>query len=102
MSCKRPTVREFIEQRPNETFYMMTPGGYVYLTPEKARLLLSGQSIKGNPGCSGYDREIPAEELLNQEVCDANFSKGAWHLLSDYIRELKQEQSPFKQGVSLC
>lgn len=99
---ERITVREFIERHPNVTFDMMTPGGYVYLTLEKAQLLLSGQSIKGHPGSPEYAMEITADELLNQEVCDANFSKGAWHMLSDYIREPEQEQAPFEQGVTMC
>ena len=56
---------------------MMTPGGYVYLTPETAQLLLSGQSVKGNPGSAEFARDVPAEELLEQEICTADFSKGA-------------------------
>ncbi|NYB73101.1 hypothetical protein HZF24_02990 [Sedimentibacter hydroxybenzoicus DSM 7310] len=99
---KKVTVREFIEAHPNVAFDMMTPGGYVYLTPETAQLLLAGQSVKGNPGSSEFARDVPVEELLDQEVCDANFSEGAWHILSDYIREPEQEQSPFDQGVTMC
>ena len=37
----RSPYGEFIERHPNVTFHMMTPGGFVYLTPEKAKLLLS-------------------------------------------------------------
>lgn len=94
------TVRQFIESHPNTAFDMMTPGGYVYLTPEKAQLLLSGQSVKGHPGSSEYSRDIPAEELLDQEICDANFSKGAWHILSDFRQEPEQVSS--EQGVTMC
>jgi hypothetical protein len=94
------TVREFIERHPNVAFDMMTPGGYVYLTPERAKLLLSGQNVKGHPGSPEYAMEIPAEELLDQEVFDPSFRDGAWHFLSDYIRN--QEQTPFEQGVTMC
>lgn len=97
---KKITVREFIERHPDAAFDMMTPGGYVYLTSEKAQLLLSGQSIKGHPGSREYSMEISAEELLNQEVCDANFSKGRWYILSSLRQE--PEQGPFEQGVTMC
>ncbi|NLO86913.1 MAG: hypothetical protein GX096_16015 [Clostridiales bacterium] len=99
---ERVTVREFIERHPDATFDMMTPGGYVYLTPETAQLLLSGQSVKGNPGSSEYARDVPAKELLDQEICTADFSKGAWHVLSDHNYEPRQEQTPFEQGVTMC
>ena len=96
------TVREFIENHPCTNLDMMTPSGFVYLTSEKAQLLLSGQSVKGHPGDPESAMEIATEELLNQEVCAANFSEGAWHLLSDYVREPEQEQAPFEQGVTMC
>ncbi|WP_051685071.1 hypothetical protein [Clostridium sp. KNHs205] len=97
------TVREFIEKHQGVAYDMMTPGGYVYLTPEKAQLLLVGQSTKGHPGSPEYAVEISAEELLEQEVVNARFSDGAWHLLSDYIHEMdmEQEQTPM-EGVTLC
>lgn len=98
----RITVREFIEAHPNASFDMMTPGGYVYLTPETAQLLLSGQSVKGNPGSSEFARDVPAEELLEQEICTADFSKGAWRVLSDHNPEPRLEQEPFEQGVTMC
>lgn len=98
----RITVREFIEAHPNASFDMMTPGGYVYLTPETAQLLLSGQSVKGNPGSAEFARDVPAEELLEQEICTADFSKGAWCILSDHNPEPRQEQGPFGQGVTMC
>ncbi|WP_312645494.1 hypothetical protein [Hydrogenoanaerobacterium sp.] len=98
----RITVREFIEAHPNAAFDMMTPGGYVYLTPETAQLLLAGESVKGNPGCSEFARDVPAEELLEQEICTADFSKGAWRVLSDHNPEPRQEPGPFEQGVTMC
>lgn len=98
----RITLREFIEAHPNASFDMMTPGGYVYLTPETAQLLLSGHSVKGNPDSAEFARDIPAEELLEQEICTADFSKGAWRILSDRNPEPRQAQEPFEQGVTMC
>lgn len=94
------TVRDFIERHPNVPFGMMTPGGLVYLTPEKAKLLLVGQSVKGHPGEIKYAIEITAEELLNQEVIEANFSCDEWHILSDVICE--QESPSLEQEVTMC
>lgn len=87
------SVCEFLEGHPGETFDMMTPGGYVYLTPEKAQHLLAGGTVMGNPGCPGFDMRIIAEELLDQVVCSANFSEGEWHILSNYVPELEQSAS---------
>lgn len=96
------TVREFIERHSNAAFDMMTPGGYVYLTPEQAKLLLSGQRVQGHPGDPEYAVKITAEELLNQQVVNANFSGGAWHLLSDAVHEMEQEPPDQEQGVTMC
>ena len=98
----RITLREFIEAHPNASFDLMTPGGYVYLTPETAQLLLAGHSVKGNLGSAEFARDIPAEELLEQEICTADFSKGAWRILSDHNPEPRLEQGPFEQGVTMC
>ena len=98
----RITLREFIEAHPNASFDMMTPGGYVYLTPETAQLLLAGHNVKGNPGSAEFARDVPAEELLEQEICTADFSKGAWRILSDHNPEPRLEQRTFGQGVTMC
>ena len=98
----RITLREFIEAHPNASFDMMTPGGYVYLTPETAQLLLAGHNVKGNPGSAEFARDVPAEELLEQEICTADFSKGAWRTLSDHNPEPRLEQRTFGQGVTMC
>jgi len=93
-------VREFIEWHPNVSFEMMTPCGFVYLTPEKAKVLLSGQNVKGHPGDIEYAMEITAEELLNQEVIRASFSGDVWRVLSGEIRE--QVPPSLEQGVAMC
>lgn len=89
---KYQTVKEFIENNPSANFNMLTPDGYVYLTPENAQTLLSGQSVKGNLGSSEYSFDILADELLNQEICDASFCNGTWYILSNHVIELSQEQ----------
>lgn len=92
------SVREFLEGHPGETFDMMTPGGYVYLTPQKTERLLAGESVMGNPGCRGFDMEITADELLNQVVANADFQKGVWNLLS--VEAPEQTQAGME--VTMC
>lgn len=94
------SVREFLEGHPGETFDMMTPGGYVYLTPQKAQHLLAGGTVMGNPGCPGFDMPISADELLEQVVCSANYSKGKWQILSNCVSE--QEQVSSGMEVTMC
>jgi len=84
-------VKDFITQHPGATLDMMTPGGYVYLTPEKAQALLEGESTTGHPGSPEYAMEISAEELLSQHIHSANYSKGAWHMLTNYDQEEGQD-----------
>ena len=95
------TVREFIERHLGASFDMMTPGGFVYLTPERAKLLLAGQSAKGDPGEIEYAMEMAADELLNQEVLNANFSGNEWHMLSNEIQEMTQKPPTLDQGVTM-
>lgn len=99
---KAVTVREFIEEHPDATFDIMTPGVYVYLTPEKAQILLSGHSVMGHAGHRDYAMEVTAEELLNQEVRDANLCDGIWYMLSRCSQETEQNQTSFEQGVTMC
>lgn len=90
---KTVTVQEFLEKHQGVAFNMMTPGGYVYLTPEKAQLLLSGEDINGHLGSKTYTVDISNKELLTQVVIQANLTDGTWNLLSDYKSEIEQEQS---------
>ena len=78
------TVRDLLTQYPSASFDMMTPGGFIFLTPEQAGGLLAGESVAGNPGCSGCDVKVDADELLPQKIQTMNLEKGVWHLLSYY------------------
>ena len=94
------TVREFLEHYPGEAFDMMTPCGYVYVTPESASKLLAGESILGNPGCTGFDMKIPPQELLEQTVASSSYSDGAWHIFSVDSDESEQGQGGME--VTMC
>ena len=94
-------VQEMLIKYPQASFDMMTPGGFVFLTPEAAKELLSGKSVTGHPGVSECARVMAADELLIQEVIHSNYSNNVWHVLSDFP-QMEQEASPPEQGVKLC
>ena len=96
------TVKDFISRNQGIEIVMMTPGGYVYLSEEKALDLLVGGSVWGHPGYHESGHTIEAEELLPQEVLESNYSGGAWHLLTDYQQEecLVMEDEEFGMVMS--
>ncbi|MFR4783813.1 MAG: hypothetical protein ACLUAR_13750 [Pilosibacter sp.] len=46
-------VKDFLKKYPNDNFQMMTPGGYVDLSPQRAKELLAGNPVAAHPGESG-------------------------------------------------
>ena len=76
------SLRQLIVQNPSASFDLMTPCGYVYLTPEQSAALLAGSDISAHPGSSGYGQQVSAEELLDQTVHTANCTDGIWHIIT--------------------
>lgn len=68
----RNTVKGFLMEHPNATVDLMTPDGYVHLTPERGKALLNGIPVPAHPGASGYERLVDAEEILDQHICACN------------------------------
>ena len=62
------TVADFLRTHPDATLDMMTPGGFVLLTPELGAGLLAGRAVPAHPGCPGreLERTVEADELLCQ------------------------------------
>ena len=50
---------------------------------------------------TGMARHIIGDGQLSVDG-SAEFSKGAWRVLSDHNPEPRQEQGPFEQGVTMC
>lgn len=95
-------LKEWIESHPQSSFDIMTPGGYVFLTPERAKELLEGKDMNAHPGISGYDIMISAEELLAQNVVNVNWDGEVCHMLTDYIQKREPEPPAPGQGVVMC
>lgn len=90
-------VRSFLEKHPDKAIHMMTPGGFVDLTPEQTKALLNGEGVKAHPGVEGCDMEVEAEELLNEKVHSVNWKDGAYYLMTDYASREEQGEEP--QGL---
>lgn len=68
------TVADFLRSHPDATLDMMTPGGFVLLTPELGAGLLAGGTVPAHPGCPGGELErsvglwvAPEPETLERE-----------------------------------
>lgn len=80
------TVKEFIKEFPDATLDLMTPGGYVYITPELGRSLLNGGTISPHLGSKDTHYEVPAEEILSQKIHFINQDKNdpaCFHILTE-------------------
>lgn len=92
------TLKEFIEQNPNATLNMMTPGGYILLNPELSQSLLHGEGVTAHAGCRDVRIAIQAAELLPQKVvsCQACKSEPDYFYL---ITAWEQEQMVSNQQM---
>lgn len=95
------TVKDFIEQHSDASLDLTTPGGSVYLTSARARLLLAGRDIKGYYGNHEYATEITAEVLLSQGIIEAKFIGREWRICTADHQEMTQNLSSLDQGVSM-
>lgn len=85
-------VKDFIKKYPHDSLDMMTPSGFVFLTPEQAQDLLAGKSVMGHPGDPAYAMRIDAEELLLESVENARWENHVCHMLTGYPVEEKTEK----------
>ena len=84
---ERVTVGEFLQDHPDATVQLMTPGGYCTVTPKNSRAILEGAELTAHAGVSGTNRVMPAEELLKQIVCQMqqdSTDQNTFHLLTDW------------------
>lgn len=93
-------VKEFLPKYPNSSFRMMTPGGYVNLTPDQAKGLLSGECVKAHPGNPKFAIELDAEELLQESVESVNWENNICYMMTGYPEETEQEKSS-KENTSV-
>lgn len=85
-------VKEFLPKYPNSSFRMMTPGGYVDLTPDQAKGILSGECVKAHPGNPKHAIELDAEELLQESVESVNWENDICYMMTGYLEETEPEK----------
>lgn len=76
-------LREFIQKYPDDSLDMMTPGGFVFLTPEQSKKLLAGESATAHPGDPECSIRISAEELLTLKVVSVRRQDHVCHMFMD-------------------
>ena len=62
------TVKELLRRYPNDFFQLMTPCGFVDLSPSETEKLLRGEATMAHPGVSGCQMPVEAQEILEMEV----------------------------------
>lgn len=78
------TVKELLETYPHDSFQLMTPSGFVDLTPSETERLLRGEAVMAHPGASEYELPVPAEEILELEIETLKQGEdGRWYALVD-------------------
>ncbi len=101
------TVADFLRSHPDATLDMMTPGGFVLLTPELAAGLLAGRTVPAHPGCPGdeLERTVEADEILCQTFSELTQDKkdpARFYALTEWPMEHTASEAETKQGLGLC
>ncbi len=61
-------VEAFLKSHPQASLDMMTPVGYIYLTPEEGRKLLEGGQVYAHAGISGSEHMVDTGVVLEQHI----------------------------------
>lgn len=64
----RSTVRGFLMEHPKATVDLVTPEGYLRLTPEDGKALLDGKPAQISSGVSGFACGVDADILLDMQI----------------------------------
>ena len=88
------TIEELLTSYSDDYFQLMTPCGFVDLTPSETEKLLHGEATMAHPGVSGCQMPVEAQELLEMEVLSLKRDEhGCWYALTDHPQQ-KMEQAP--------
>ena len=95
------TVKELLRRYPNDFFQLMTPCGFVDLTPSETEKLLRGEATMAHPGVSGCQMPVEAQEILEMEVRSLKRDEhGCWYALTDYPQQ-QMEQAPQEPQMTM-
>ena len=62
------TVESFLRSHPNATLDLLSPCGFIWLTPEDGQALLNGGEVSAHPGDPEYAVKVPADIILCQQI----------------------------------
>lgn len=95
------TVEELLRSYPNDYFQLMTPCGFVDLTPSETEKLLRDEATMAHPGVSGYQMPVEAQEILEMEVLSLKRDEhGRWYALTDHPQQ-QMEQTPEEPQMTM-
>ena len=95
------TVEELLRSYPNDYFQLMTPCGFVDLTPSETEKLLRDEATMAHPGVSGYQMPVEAQEILEMEVLSLKRDeRGRWYALTDHPQQ-QMEQTPEEPQMTM-
>ena len=95
------TVEELLRSYPNDYFQLMTPCGFVDLTPSETEKLLRDKATMAHPGVSGYQMPVEAQEILEMEVLSLKRDEhGRWYALTDHPQQ-QMEQTPEEPQMTM-
>lgn len=98
---KHRTIEELLRSYPNDLFQLMTPCGFVDLTPSETEKLLRGEATMAHPGVSGCQMPVEAQEILEMEVWSLKRDEhGRWYALVDYPPQ-QMEQAPQEPQMTM-
>ena len=92
LSLQPQTIEELLRRYPNDCFQLMTPCGFVDLTPAETEMLLRGEATMAHPGVSGCQMPVEAQTLMEMEVLPLKRGEhGRWYALADHPqRQMEQ------------
>ena len=68
------TVESFLRSHPNAALDIMSPDGFIFLTPEEGQALLNGGEVSAHPGSPEYAVKVPADMILCQQISSIGLS----------------------------
>ena len=93
-AMKHQTVEKLLRSYPNDLFQLMTPCGFVDLTPSETEKLLRGEVTMAHPGVSGCKMPVEAQEILEMEVLSLKRDEhGRWYALADNPQQQMEQAS---------
>ncbi len=94
------TVKELLSKNPDTGISIFSPCGYIDLSAEKARELLSGSPVSANPGDIEFAMKTEADEILGQVVLSGQLENGVWYVTADWPEPEIEQGGPQMGGLS--